>query len=367
MQVASSGDGRLKMSSKKLCPACGASKRVNKEHDWLSNGTIVQRENPDHRMIFIETDNLQSTFTVAEEIINMSIERIIVEAKRRATYDFVNSTLPGIVKAIIRVVGMRPVVSNIEALGSVMGYGNIKLVDLHHRYGKEDYAKISIKEPYSVPLFCGDLAGAFNAIRQRQVAVEYEEVAPDEYLVTGHVSAHPVELQDRLKPRAYQHKPGDISYDRCSKCGGPMELSEYRWDMDRGVIENRTNGRRMALLGPASLDAVISELEEELGETIPAAVVEAQRRFIMSGFYSLEEVASEELFRSQLAIRGLGNVSELQWGEGGLRFRLQNPCLCPVIAGMALGFFEMASGGRNHVEYEQAEDGDLVVEISSTA
>ncbi|HEY5532250.1 MAG TPA: hypothetical protein VIK22_09655, partial [Candidatus Anoxymicrobiaceae bacterium] len=97
------------MPSKKLCSVCGVAKRVNKEHEWLDDGTIVQKENRDHRMIFIETENIASTFSGAEAIINMSIERIIVEAKRRATFDFVDHTLPGIVKAIVRLVGVKPV------------------------------------------------------------------------------------------------------------------------------------------------------------------------------------------------------------------------------------------------------------------
>jgi len=197
---------------------CGVAKRVNKEHEWLDDGTIVQRENREHRMVFIEAENLANTFSGVEEIINMSIERVIVEAKRRATFDFVDHTLPAIVKAIVRVVGMRPVVRDITALGSVMGYGAIKLVSIQHTHSKESFVKISIKEPYSVPLFCGDLAGAFNAIRRRQVAVDYEELAPDDYVVTGHISAHPTELQERLQTRPCQHKPGDISFDRCPKC-----------------------------------------------------------------------------------------------------------------------------------------------------
>lgn len=274
-------------------------------------------------------------------------------------------SLPAIVKAIVRVIGVKPVIRDIDALGSVMGYGDIQLAEAKGIHSKQAYAKIDIKEPYSVPLFCGDLAGAFNAIFRKQVAVDSEQVAPDEYVVTGRISPHPMELQERLQSKPYQSKPGDISYDSCPKCGGPMILSEYKWDVDRGVIVNKERGRRMALVGPAALDAVIDELERELGDTIPHVIVEAQRRFIKTGFYDLDEVASEELFRMQLSVRGLGNMRDIEWLEGGLSFRLENPCLIPVIAGMALGFFEMASGGEGHVEWTQAQDGHLMVDISS--
>lgn len=355
------------MPSEKLCPVCGVPKRVSKELEWLDDGTIVQKENREHRMMFTENENIVNTFSGVEEIMNMSVERFIMEAKRRATFDFVEHTLPAIVKAIVRVVGIRPVIRNMTALGSVMGYGALKLVSVRHTHSKGSFVKISIKEPYSVPLICGDLAGAFNAIRRREVAVDYEEQAPDDYVISGHISAHPTELQERLQTRPFQHKPGDISFDRCPKCEGPMVLSEYRWNVDRGVIENKANGRRMVLVGPASLDAVINELENELGDAIPQAIVKAQQRFIKSGFYSLEEIASEELFRMQLAIRGFGNMRDIEWREGGFSFRLENPCLNPVMVGLALGAFEMASGGEGHAEWKQAEDGDLIIDISSGA
>ncbi len=353
------------MPGKKPCSVCGVLKRVTREHEWLADGTIVQRANRDHRMVFIETENLAKTFSGVEEIIGMSIDRMIVEAKRRATFDFVDHTLPGIVKLVVRLVGMVPVIRNITALGSVMGYGNIQLVSVKNTHSKDSIVKVSIKEPYSVPLFCGDLAGAFNAIRRREVAVEAEERAPNDFLITGHISQHPLELQERLQAKVYEHKPGDISFDKCPNCGGPMILSEYSWELDRGVILNKERGRRTALVGPAALDAVMEELEKELGDTIPQVIVEAQRRFIKTGFYTLDEVASEELLRMHLAVRGLGNMRDIEWRETGLRFRLENPCLIPVIAGMALGFFEMASGGEGHVEWTRAEDGDLLVDISS--
>lgn len=355
------------MPREKLCPVCKASKRVIKEHEWMQDGTIVQRKNRDHRMIFIEAHNIASTFSGVEEIIGMSIEHIIVEAKRRATFDFVDHMLPGIVKAIVRLVGIKPVVRDISKLGSVMGYGDIKLAEIRRVHDEGDYATMNIKEPYSIPLFCGDVAGTFNATDRREVNITYDEKAPDDYEVTAHISNHPLALQERLQTRPYTHKEGNVQLERCPKCGGPMELSNYQWHLDRGVIENRTNGRRMALVGPASLDAIIEELESELGESIPQVIIEAQRRFIRTGFYSLDEIASEELFRMQLAIRGLGNLREVKWDQDRMRITLENPCLSVVIVGLVLGFFELASGREGKADWEFTDDGSMIVEVSLKA
>lgn len=355
------------MPGVRACSSCGVPRRITREHVWLENGTIVQRKNPDHRMVFIETGNIAAMFEGVEELIGMSIQHIIQEAKRRATCDFIDHMLPGAVKAVVRLVGVRPVIRNVISLGSVMGYGKMELVSVRRVHGKGDFVTLRVKDIYSLPLFCGDFTGTFNAVDRREVSVTYSEIAPDEYEVTAHISVLPLELQERLQAAPYAGKRGGEGLPACPECGGPQALSQYMWDTEKGIIVNRERGRRMALLGPAALDAIITELENELGDTIPAAVIEAQRRFVHTGFYSLEEVASEQLFHEQLALRGLGNVREVKWGGNGVLFRMENPCLHLVIVGLVLGFFEVATGGEGEADWRLEDDGELVVEVRAGA
>ncbi len=352
------------MSRLRTCKECGVPRRFTKEHEWLNNGTIVQRENPEHRMIFIENDNVTSTFAGIEEIIGMSIERIITEAKRRATYDFVDHMLPDVVKAVVRLVGVRPVIGNITSLGKVMGYGSIALESIRRVHGKGDYVTLRCREIYSLPLFNGDFAGSFNAIDRREVGIVYEVVGEDEYGITGNITPHPLELQERLQTREYTNKEGDIEFERCPRCGAPLALSRFQWYPERGVILDRERGRRMAAMGPASLDAIIEELEKELGETIPEVVIEAERRFVRGGYYSVEEFESEEGFRRELALRGMGNLKEIAWREDGARLRMENPCLDLVLVGMMQGMLELLTGRESKVQWEITADGDLVVEAT---
>lgn len=355
------------MSGGKLCPKCGASRRIIREHRWLSDGTIVQAKNPDHRMVFIERENVTGIFRNIEEIISMPIDRIIMEAKRRATFDFVDHIFPAFVKAIVRRVGIRPIIRNITALGKVMGYGKIELANLRRVRDEGDYVTIHTQWLYSVPLFSGDLAGSFNAIDRREVAVSHRELGPDEHEITGHISVHPLELVDRLQPIPYTHKPGDIQLERCRKCGGPQALADYRWDLERGLILHRQSGRRMVIMGPNTVDTIIDELQKELGETIPEVVIEAQRRFVRSEFYSLDEARTVEDFRRALALRGLGNLRKMDWGQDRLRFHIENPCLFLPMVGLILGVFEMATGREGRADWELRPDGDLVVEVTAAA
>jgi hypothetical protein len=120
-------------------------------------------------------------------------------------------------------------------------------------------------------------------------------------------------------------------------------------------------GARMAL------DSIIEELEKELGESIPRVVVKAQRRIVRGGFYSIDEARSEDSLREALALRGMGNMREIEWGNNGLHFRIENPCLDLVLVGLVQGIYELVTGSESEVEWEVTEDGDLLVDVASVA
>ena len=117
-------------------------------------------------------------------------------------------------------------------------------------------------------------------------------------------------------------------------------------------------------MGPQELDPVFSELEAELGETIPQVVVEAQRRFTRTGIYPLAELGEESDFRVLMALRGLGNMKEFNIRRKGMRVRLENVVLPLVIVGLAQGFFEMALGVDSTVEWELSEEGNLEIAVT---
>ena len=352
------------MAGVKLCPECGAALRLVREHEWLENGTIIQRKNPDHRMVFFEIHNLVGTFREIESIIGMPIERIIVEAKRRATFDFIDKAYSSLVKWVVRaLVGVRPVVRSISALGKVMGYGNIRLKSLRRVHGKGDYVTVTVENPYCLELFCGDMLGSFEAIDLREGSVSYREVSPGTYEVTAFISRHPVELQERLQARPYSRKPGDIRLERCSGCGGPQGLRNYRWDTERGTITHRDTGWRMAMFGPATVDVIFEELERELGEEIPRVVVEAQRRFVKSGVMTARNARGFGDFRAQMALRGLGNVVSFQVDEKKLSMHIENPCMHLLLAGLTLGIYEVAFGVEGRVGWHLDDEGDMHIEV----
>jgi hypothetical protein len=91
--------------------------------------------------------------------------------------------------------------------------------------------------------------------------------------------------------------------------------------------------------------------------------VEAQRRFTMNGFYTMGDYANVEEFRAGLALRGLGNLKELEIKRTGVRMRMDNAVLQLMIVGMMQGIFDAALKTDSTVDWEYSPDGRLELEI----
>jgi hypothetical protein len=351
--------------SARLCRECGVPRRITKEHTWLSNGLIVERANPDRRMLFFESENIVDLFRNIEEMIGLDLERIIIESQRRSTYDYVVSLVPPLVRKIAARIGLKLLARNLLDLTRLMGYGDTSLTSLKHAGGADDHVAVTIRNPWFLRSFSGLLSGGLEALTGLESNVSYEEVAPDTYLITTHISSHPKELAERLQPRVYQHKAGNFELQRCSSCGGPKDLEAFAWNAAEGTIETKSNRKRMVLIGPEEFDPLFDELENELGDHIPRVVIEAQRRFVTEGFYSREDIRQESDLPRHFALRGLGNLREIELGKDRLSARLENPCMHLVVVGLFQGFYELIFDRQGEADWEINRGGDLIVEVSS--
>lgn len=124
------------------------------------------------------------------------------------------------------------------------------------------------------------------------------------------------------------------------------------------------NGWRMAIFGPQALEAVLDDLESELGEDIPRAVVEAQKRYVKSRTEKMNWRRSGITFVKLVALRGMGNITRFEADKKHLSVRIQNACLPLVMVGMAQALYEIALGLEDSTyEWELSDDGDLNILI----
>jgi hypothetical protein len=340
------------------CPECGVPEYITEEHRWLDNGDIVQKKDEKHRMLFIETENFDPLIRSVEEIIGTSIEHIVITAMRRAAHMYIEFVLPPDLPDRVREGELSPQLIDevIANIGRMMGFGNYQFVDMRYEQDMNDFFTVSVTEPYSLPMCAAGHAAAMEAIFGYGHDVTYEEVSPGHYNMTTYPSKHPEVLKERFVLQPYNPGKGDIELEKCGTCGSPAALSDFAWLIERGIILNKYDQRRMALIGPHELEPVFRELEEELGDTVPRAVVEAQRRFSRSGFYDPEMILDADDLRIQFALRGLGNLRSLEAGKQGLNMLLDNSLLHLLIVGMMQGVYENAYDVQSTVNWELSGD-----------
>lgn len=349
------------MAKLKSCGTCGVPTRVGKGHVWNSNGTMVQRSDRDHRMIFFDSDSITALFSNIENLIGVPIEKIVIESKARATEAYISTMIKGAKGQIARVIGLERIIRKVVEQGRLLGYGDINVREFDWN---EAYMICDIANPYSLPLFCGDLKGALQAIRGLEGDVKYEKTGPDSYRIKDSRRLDATGLEERLMPGSVPLKPGDVLYHSCPVCKAPLEISRYKWDVEAGTITQEGTGIRYAVFGSAGLQVILDELERELGDTIPATIVEAQRMHAAKILGPRYKSVGREDIRNWLAFQGLGNLVALDEKDGGgYRVRIENPAIPLLLVGTISALFELLSGRPADIEWDVAADGDLSVSV----
>ncbi len=347
------------------CPECGVPDYVGREHLWLDNGDIVHSRDRSDRVAFIESDNIDSLLEGIKNLVGVSIEHIVITCVARNIREPLALFVPNEERQRIlrKETDYRGILDTFAMISEIMGRGRLEVVDLRYEQDEDDFCTFRMTEPFSVPLCCGARIANLEAILRYDHNVTCEEVAEDVYLMTVFPSKEPEGLEGRMAPVDYAHSDGGNELEKCPACGAPKPVSMYRWHPDRGVILNESTGHRMVLMAPRELDAVFQELADELGETIPRTVVEAQRRFTKTGFFDIGEL-SEENLRLQLTYRGLGNLRDFESSRKGLSLMLDNAVLPLMLAGTLQGLYEMEHGVETTVDWELSDDGSLSVGLS---
>ena len=282
-----------------VCQECDVPEPFYQGHEWLNNGDVVQKANHEARMGIIECEALDPLFTNVGEIIGMSIFPLIINITSRGSRFYLDNLIPKEFKEMVqsKTMDLRPLAEPIFTMCHIMGFGQYDFLDYRYEKDPGDFARCNIYRPFSVPEVFGCYSGGVSAMVGGEHSVSYEEISPGLYEVVAKWTEFPDILKEKMRIYHYRHKDGDVELERCGTCGCPKAFAGYYWDLAKGVIVNGKTGRRMALLGFELTDRVFTALEDELGDTIPRVVVEAQRRFVKTGFYSIEEIQNEQEFR----------------------------------------------------------------------
>ncbi|MBN2027310.1 MAG: hypothetical protein JW854_11185 [Actinobacteria bacterium] len=369
-----------------VCEECGVPTMVSGGLNWKSNGVISLAASPRNRMVFFESETLDRIFGGIGELVGMPIEHIIIESRRRETKRYIERAFPPEVRRLIdskessledRMARMSPgeketlyatmrvVTQSIIDIARNYGYGQQRLSELWESGEEFPWRTQLVEDPYSILFISADNLGSVEAFEGVEMQVRYERTGENKFRTEVFPGQHALELEERLKRRRYDFKPGDISYDRCPQCGIPKTVSRRIWDLEKGTIIDGETSRRMAIFGPFSIDSICDDLEGELGDAVPAAVIESTRRYIRSA-WSLDNWNRDGLtFQQMIAVRGLGNLVRFEGDREHLEMRIENACLHLPMAGAVQALVELAYRAESSTTaWELSEGGDLDLTIT---
>jgi len=366
-----------------VCAGCGVPIMISSGHRWESNGVITLTNSPRNRMVFFESDVIDQLFKGIEALIGMPIEHIVIEGRSRETRRYIERAfflkdknvlgdkgggtegqLTPEERKIFRVT-MKPYNQAVVDIARTLGYGDQRLGEGWDKDHDYPWRTQTIRGPYSLLFIAADHIGSVEAFEGSEMWVSYEKTGEDLYGSNVYPSEHPVSLQERLKRRRYEFKPGDIHYDCCPQCGIPQAIAAYRFDLDSGMIWNPDTGRRMAFFGPFSIDPIFDDLETELGEAIPETVIEAQRRYIKEAWSTELWKRGAADFQKMIALRGLGHLTLFEGDRDHLRLRIENSCLHLPMVGTIQALVELAYRKESSTaHWDLSKDGDLNITIN---
>jgi len=369
-----------------VCDKCGVPLLVSRELTWEANGTISLASSPRNRMVFFDSENIDQLFKGIEVLIGMPIEHIVIESRSRETKRYIERVFPPEMReAVARLGGaeagqgpgvtteekeallatIRAITLSIIDISTAYGYGNQKPSDLWESGGDYPWRTQTIRNPYSLLFIAADNLGSVEACEGLNMRVKYEEIGENNYGIGVFPGEHPIALNERLKTKRFDSKPGEIVYERCPACGIPLEVARRRWNLNEGTITDLSTGMRMAIFGPFSVDSILDDLESELGESIPETVIEAQRRYIRSAWAGDLWNNDGATFQHMLALRGLGNLQKFEGDRTHLALTIQNSCFHLPVVGTAQALVELVyKADRSNCEWELSEDGDLTVTVN---
>jgi hypothetical protein len=246
-------------------------------------------------------------------------------------------------------------------LGAIFGYGHFEILDIV----KGDHVRIYGRNIYSMPLLMGDLMATFNAVEGTSADIQVEE-KDGGYLFTIIPGEEPeFELTSRLDVETLPPKPGNIEFKWCPRCGVPLDLMEFEWQLEEGTITDTSTARRLSSLGMEHIDAVFRELEAELGEDIARVIVQAQRDYAKQALTEEELQGGSDYYNKFLALRGMGNLVEYNMSDDTFTAVVENASPPLMVAGILQGIFEAIYEKESAIEYVRDDDGTLTVSVKA--
>ncbi|MBU4489833.1 MAG: hypothetical protein KKE79_04280 [Actinobacteria bacterium] len=349
----------------KECKECGFPRRMSRFLEWHGDGTVVGSARPRISTMFLQVDEWETIFEDLAGAIGMPVDRIVVEAQKnigKDLYGMVRSVYHGInLKRIPSNRFLRPqwlarfIVWGMRRDLARLGAGRPRVI--RYRAGKT--LVLGFSNPCMVPLMVGNCLGIYESIEKMPGSEsEYGRENGDLIIRMAHADEKP-ESEGRLYLEEVEPGTGTLSYNLCPRCGVPLPVARaLAWDISRGIIKNRINGEREGMIAVQSVNAILRELEKELGGDVIRILYNAQKNY--SG-RDLQDKTFEDpgtfwdSYLTNMALRGLGYPDMFERNEGSLSVEISTAYNQDLYAARLAAGLEKVTGRESRIEWDLRE------------
>lgn len=354
----------------KRCPVCDSIPFYSRYLEWTRDGAILGRDKARTRVVFLEVEEIHNQLNGISEKIGLSIDRIVYNAEKEVGKRFISTLVPEIITRLPRTRLTRPAVAQrllgryiISPYIAQLGMGLTTMLD--YRPGKMHV--FSLMNPYSVPVLAGDGAGIFEYLERIGVEATWEVDSSGNPTVTLRKSSERPGVEERLAYERASYLPGNAELNICPVCQVPREVSEtFDFDPAQGIVKNRFSGCREVVMPTQSFSAIFRELERELGDEIPAIIVDLERRYVRDNLSERGTILGRPDVLSLLmdfTWRGIGNPVSAIRGKGGTDITIENPFNPSLVAGKVAGLYEAWTGKPVRFNWTEEMPGRLKVSL----
>jgi len=358
------------------CRECGFPLRFARYFDWRSDGTILgtDRVRMQSRITFQERGEMEGLFDDLSLMLGISIEHILIESEKNIGKAFYASTPLRYLKYAPKNPRLRPswvartavrcVRSDVAGLGS----GIIRA----ESYDAAESMVLRISNPVFIARTVGNSVGIYESI-ERIHGMDYEYRMDDGDLLltmrhpTGGAAAEPLS-ETRLHLDEIVPGEGPVTFKRCGSCRTPSEASRaLEWDLGRGTITNRLTGKREVVGAVQSVNAMMRELEAELGEDVLKLLYQCQKELTRQ---QLERDSFDrgdgfwDRFLMSCAIRGLGYPMGTDIESDAITVEIANAYECTLYAARIASAMEYYTGRISSIAWEMRRSDLCVFTVS---
>lgn len=333
---------------------------------WKSDGTIVSHLGKDNRIVLLDSRIYSTVFNKAETELGFSIWQTAIDTTRRVTKSLVEEfplqmPLP---RYCGQAVTRRFMINFMKMYSRIAGHSAPDLVD--YKPGK--YTVARIKNPIDMDIVAGTILGSFEAINRVPHVCEIIKEKENQFLARIEPDSHEGSCQEVPEVTFPPILPGNIFYERCSRCGVPTKLSDrLKWDHEEGTIVETLTGKRFCVVS-CTIKTVLEELAAEYGDAAYDFLMGAQRDLIMEhvklrGDMLGPESSHEDILRicrsymDDWSLFGYGNPVLFDIKGDSIEVVVENPFDVHIIAGALMGLYDALFDRKRAVNWYMPKEG----------